>query len=137
MKGKLKFILPLLVIVSLISLACLCAGVKDSMVYYITVDELLDDVPDIYGQKVRVSGTVVHGSIKNELDDSLRFTIADGKGEIDVEYDGIIPDIFTDGVEAVVEGKFSAGNVFEADLLLAKCPTKYESEEGPYQRKEG
>ncbi|MCY3827039.1 MAG: cytochrome c maturation protein CcmE [Candidatus Dadabacteria bacterium] len=136
MKGKLKFILPLLVIVSLISWLVF-AGVKDSMVYYITVDELLEDVPDIYGQKVRVSGTVVHGSIKNELDDSLRFTIADGKGEIDVEYDGIIPDIFTDGVEAVVEGKFSADNVFEADLLLAKCPTKYESEEGPYQRKEG
>jgi len=136
LKGKLKFILPLLVIVSLISWLVF-AGVKDSMVYYITVDELLEDVPDIYGQKVRVSGTVVHGSIKNELDDSLRFTIADGKGEIDVEYDGIIPDIFTDGVEAVVEGKFSADNVFEADLLLAKCPTKYESEEGPYQRKEG
>jgi cytochrome c-type biogenesis protein CcmE len=136
LKGKLKFILPLVVIVSLISWLVF-AGVKDSMVYYITVDELLEDVPDIYGQKVRVSGTVVHGSIKNELDDSLRFTIADGKGEIDVEYDGIIPDIFTDGVEAVVEGKFSAGNVFEADLLLAKCPTKYESEEGPYQRKEG
>lgn len=136
MKGKLKFILPLLVIVSLISWLVF-AGVKDSMVYYITVDELLEDVPDIYGQKVRVSGIVVHGSIKNELDDSLRFTIADGKGEIDVEYDGIIPDIFTDGVEAVVEGKFSADNVFEADLLLAKCPTKYESEEGPYQRKEG
>ncbi len=127
MKGKLKFILPLVVIVSLISWLVF-AGVKDSMVYYITVDELLEDVPDIYGQKVRVSGTVVHDSIKNELDDSLRFTIADGKGKIDIEYDGIIPDIFTDGVEAVVEGKFSADNVFEADLLLAKCPTKYESE---------
>ena len=123
-------------IVSLISWLVF-AGVKDSMVYYITVDELLEDVPDIYGQKVRVSGTVVHGSIKNELDDSLRFTIADGRGKIDVEYDGRIPDIFTDGVEAVVEGRFSTDNVFEADLLLAKCPTKYESEEVPYQRKEG
>ena len=136
MKGKLKFILPLFVIVSLISWLVF-AGVKDSMVYYITVDELLEDVPDIYGQKVRVSGTVVHGSIENELDDSLRFTIADGKGKVDVEYDGVIPDIFTDGVEAVVEGKFSADNVFVADLLLAKCPTKYESDEASYQRKEG
>ena len=123
-------------IVSLISWLVF-AGVKDSMVYYITVDELLEDVPDIYGQKVRVSGAVVHGSIKNELDDSLRFTIADGKGEIHVEYDGIIPDIFTDGVEAVVEGKFSASNVFQADLLLAKCPTKYESEGTSYQKKKG
>ena len=136
MKDRLKLILPIVVIVSLVSWLVF-AGVKDSMVYYITVDELLEDIPDIYGQKIRVSGTVVHGSIKNEIDDSLRFTIADGKGEIHVEYDGIIPDIFTDGVEAVVEGKFYAGNIFEADLLLAKCPTKYESEEGPYERKEG
>ena len=123
-------------IVSLISWL-IFAGVKDSMVYYITVDELLEDVPDIYGQKVRVSGTVVHGSIQNELSDSLRFTIEAGEGRLDVEYDGIIPDIFTDGVEAVVEGKFSSDNVFMADLLLAKCPTKYESDEAPYQRKKG
>ena len=136
MRARLKFILPLLVIVSLISWLVF-AGVKDSMVYYVTVDELLRDVPDIYGQKVRVSGTVVHGSIRNELSDSLRFTIEAGEGTLDVEYDGIVPDIFTDGVEAVVEGKLSGDNVFEADLLLAKCPTKYESEEAPYQRKKG
>ncbi len=136
MKARLKFILPLVVIVSLISWLVF-AGVKDSMVYYITVDELLEDVPDIYGQKVRVSGTVVNGSIQNELNDSLRFTIEAGEGSLDVEYDGIIPDIFTDGVEAVVEGKLSRDNVFEADLLLAKCPTKYESEEAPYQKKKG
>lgn len=128
--------MPLVVIVSLISWLVF-AGVKDSMVYYITVDELLEDVPDIYGQKVRVSGTVVDGSIQNELDDSLRFTIEAGEGRLDVEYDGVIPDIFTDGVEAVVEGRFSRNNVFEADLLLAKCPTKYESEEAPYQKKKG
>ncbi len=136
MKARLKFIVPLVVIVSLISWLVF-AGVKDSMVYYITVDELLEDVPDIYGQKIRVSGTVVDGSIQNELDDSLRFTIEAGEGTLDVEYDGVIPDIFTDGVEAVVEGKFSRNNIFEADLLLAKCPTKYESEEAPYQKKKG
>ena len=133
MRGKLKFILPLFVILSLLSWLVF-AGVKDSMVYYITVDELLEDVPD---KKVRVSGTVVHGSIQNELSDSLRFTIEAGEGRLNVEYDGIIPDIFTDGVEAVVEGKLSSDNVFVADLLLAKCPTKYESDEAPYQRKKG
>ena len=44
-------------IVSLISWLVF-AGVKDSMVYYITVDELLEDVPDVYGQKVRVKSTL-------------------------------------------------------------------------------
>ena len=79
MKGKLKFILPLFVIVSLISWLVF-AGVKDSMVYYITVDELLEDVPRIYGQKVRVSGTVVHGSIQNELERFSSFYHRGGRG---------------------------------------------------------
>jgi len=136
LKAKLKFIVPLVIIAFLISWLVF-AGVRDSMVYYITVEELLENVPDVYGQKVRVSGTVVHGSIKNELDESLRFTMADGKEKIDVEYDGVIPDIFTDGVEAVVEGSISTDNIFVADLLLAKCPTKYESDEARYQRKKG
>jgi cytochrome c-type biogenesis protein CcmE len=44
-----------------------------------------------------------------------------------VQYKGIIPDIFKDGVEAVVEGLYTPENVFNANVLLAKCPTKYES----------
>lgn len=111
------------------------AGVRDSMVYYVTVDELFLQTPEVYGEKVRVSGTVVAGSIRNEIDDSLRFTMEAGSGRLDVEYGGVVPDIFADGVEAVVEGELSSDNVFRADLLLAKCPTKYESEDSLYERK--
>lgn len=111
------------------------AGVRDSMVYYVTVDELFSQTPEVYGEKVRVSGTVVAGSIRNEIDDSLRFTMEAGSGKLDVEYGGVVPDIFADGVEAVVEGELSSDNVFRADLLLAKCPTKYESEDSLYERK--
>ncbi len=134
MKTKLRILVPIVVIVSLVCWLVF-SGIKDSMVYYITVDELLAQVPDVYGQKVRVSGTVVSNSIVNELDDSLKFSIADGHGSVRVEYDGVIPDIFADGVSAVVEGKFSKSEVFKADLLLAKCPTKYEPEGSTYQEK--
>ncbi len=136
MKTKLRIIAPIAVIVFLVGWLVF-SGIKDSMVYYITVDELLEQVPDIYGEKVRVSGTVVPNSIVNELDDSLRFSIADGHGSLEVEYDGVIPDIFADGVSAVVEGKFFESGVFMADLLLAKCPTKYESKDSTYREKEG
>ena len=89
----------------------------------------MEKVPEVYDDKVRVSGTVVTGSIDNDIDRSLKFKITDGDDVIDVEYQGIIPDIFADDVEAVVEGTLNKQNVFEADLLLAKCPTKYESED--------
>ena len=125
-RGRIKFIIAIGVIALAIAYL-VYGGVRDTMVYYLTVEELKERVPGVYEQKVRVSGNVVAGSIKKSLDGNLEFKIADGGDTIDVIYKGIVPDIFKDGVEAVVEGNYTSENVFKADLLLAKCPTKYES----------
>ena len=126
LKGKTKFIVAITVIA--VAIAYLVyGGVNDTMIYYLTVQELKDKVPSVYKQKVRVSGKVVPGSIKKEIDGSLEFKIADGEETMNVKYKGIVPDIFKDDVEAVVEGLYTPDNVFVASLLLAKCPTKYES----------
>ncbi len=112
-------------------------GVKEAKVYYLTVTELKERMPSVYREKVRVSGKVVPGSIKKEEDGGLRFRISDGNETIEVRYKGVVPDIFRDGVEAIVEGKYSPENVFFANVLLAKCPTKYESaDELPKNKKE-
>jgi cytochrome c-type biogenesis protein CcmE len=126
LKGRTKFVVAIVVIAVAIGYL-VYGGVNDTMVYYLTVQELKDRVPSVYKEKVRVSGKVVPGSIKNEIDGSLEFKIADGNETMDVKYKGIVPDIFKDGVEAVVEGLYTPDNVFVASLLLAKCPTKYES----------
>lgn len=128
MKGKYKIIIAIMVVATGISYLVF-AGVKDTFVYYLTIDELMEKVPEVYNDKVRISGTVVTGSIDNNIDHSLKFKITDGDDVIDVEYGGIVPDIFAEDVEAVVEGTLNKQNVFKADLLLAKCPTKYESED--------
>ena len=60
----------------------------------------------------------------------------DGSQTIDVAYAGIVPDVFADEVEAVVEGVYAKNDVFEADTLLAKCPTKYESTDSLYDEKD-
>lgn len=135
LKGKLKFIVAIAIIVSALSYLVF-AGVKDTMVYYLTVSELEAKVPTIYGTRVRVSGVVVPGTIQKNADGELRFQITDEHTAINVVYSGIIPDIFTDNVEAVVEGKYFSGNQFQADVLLAKCPTKYESDEQLYNLSE-
>ncbi len=135
LKGKLKFIIAILVIALTVGYL-VYGGVKDTMVYYLTVQELRAQVPTVYDSRVRVSGTVVPGTIVQENDGSLEFQITDGAETIDVQYEGIIPDIFADDVEAVVEGKYTKNDVFEADTLLAKCPTKYESTDSLYENKE-
>jgi len=128
-RGRIKFIIAIAVIVVTLSYL-VYGGVKEAKVYYLTVGELKERVPSVYEDKVRVSGTVVPGSIKKDLDGSLEFKITDGEKILDVHYKGIIPDIFKDEVEAVVEGVYTPENVFQANVLLAKCPTKYESLDG-------
>ncbi len=127
-KGRLKFIIAISAIIISVSYL-IFTGVSESGVYYLKIDELKKGVPSTYKQKVRVSGTVVEGSIDNKVDGRLTFSITDGTESINVKYSGIVPDIFRDGVEAVVEGSYNPDNSFDADLLLAKCPTKYESED--------
>ena len=136
LKGKLKFIIAIIIIAGAISYLVF-SGVKDTMVYYLTIDELQAKVPDVYGERVRVSGIVVPGTIVKGNDGSIEFQITDGSTNIPVKYSGIIPDIFADEVEAVVEGNYTQQNMFEADVLLAKCPTKYESDEKLYESQKG
>lgn len=125
--NKLKFAIGILVIT--LTLGYLVyGGVKSSMMYYLTVDELVDRIPGVYDERIRVSGTVVDGTIKRDEDGSLRFSIQEGGYAIDVDYIGVVPDIFADGVEAIVEGRYTSEDVFRADVLMAKCPTKYEED---------
>jgi cytochrome c-type biogenesis protein CcmE len=130
-KGKLKFIVAIAVITLTVSYL-VYAGVKDTMIYYLTVQELKDQVPSVYDDRVRVSGIVVPGTIIQNIGEPLRFTIKDGNETVDITYEGIVPDIFKDDVEAVVEGVYTRDNIFVADTLLAKCPTKYESTDSLY-----
>jgi len=127
-KGRIKFIVAISAIFTCVGYLVF-TGVSQSGVYYLKIDELKSRTPSVYKQKVRVSGNVVEGSIKKDIGGKLEFKISDGSEYILVNYNGIIPDIFRDNVEAVVEGSYKPDNTFDADLLLAKCPTKYESED--------
>lgn len=58
----------------------------------------------------------------------LRFNLQDEKGDVmPVEYRGVIPGNFDQAVSVVAIGKF-AGDHFEAQQLLVKCPSKYQAE---------
>ncbi|MEM4658841.1 MAG: cytochrome c maturation protein CcmE [Candidatus Methanosuratincola sp.] len=126
---RVKFIVAIAAIATALSYL-VYAGVRETFVYYLTIEEMLARVPAIYDSKVRVSGEVVPGSINRDADGNLSFAMTDGKHKVNVEYRGVVPDIFADNVEAIVEGRYTPVGVFKANVLLAKCPTKYESVEG-------
>ena len=70
LKGKIKFIIALLVIALTVSYL-VYGGVKDTMVYYLTVQELKNQVPSVYDSRVRVSGKVVPGTIIKDQEGGL------------------------------------------------------------------
>lgn len=105
-------------------------GFGSTTAYYSTVSELLDAGDSIYGQDIRVNGTVVPGSIdSDDINLNHEFTITDEAGDLLVIYHGVVPDAFEDGVEVVVQGKLQSDGIFYATTVLAKCPSKYEPEE--------
>ncbi|MDD5771851.1 MAG: cytochrome c maturation protein CcmE [bacterium] len=107
------------------------AGMKDTMVYYYTVSEVLSKGLTSNDKGMRVGGKVTQNSIKWDQDNlNLKFEMEDEKTheKLNVEYHGTIPDTFKEGVTVIVEGKFSEQRVFLARTLLAKCPSKYEAE---------
>ena len=103
-------------------------GLRSASVYYLTVSELMAKGTAAYEQPARVAGTVKPGSIER-LNGGLavRFTLEDQSGTMPVEYRGVVPDIFGDKIEVVVEGRYAAQGVFEAKTLLAKCPSRFEA----------
>lgn len=117
------------------------AGTKDNLVYYYEVDEVQAAAART-GGKLRISGDVVEGSIvRDEEAREIRFSIrrstmgqaaadeetaAPTGASIPVAYAGTVPDIFREGIQVVVEGKMGSDGTFEAETLLAKCPSKYQ-----------
>jgi cytochrome c-type biogenesis protein CcmE len=47
---------------------------------------------------------------------------------VEVHYRGLLPDMFAEGRDVVVEGPQSDGPVFEASSVLTSCPSKYAPE---------
>lgn len=96
-------------------------------VYYQTVSELQGG--NAHGQQIRLAGNVVDGSIVREDDSGMvRFSVADAGGILPVIYKGVVPDIFGPGIEVVVEGKYNPSTGFTADTMLAKCPSKFDTQ---------
>jgi cytochrome c-type biogenesis protein CcmE len=108
-------------------------GLKGSLVYYLTVSEFLDPArEDDLGDHYRVNGNVVAGSIERTPGTAgARFVMSDGLKDLKVAYARETPDTFRDGSEVVVEGSLAPDGTFQANTLLAKCPSKYEARNRP------
>lgn len=107
-------------------LALVLSSIRGIEVPYVSAAELAS----VKDRNVRVAGKVAVGGIESDGagDVSIRFALIDDKGDtVTVDYTGVRPDAFREGAQAVAEGNFDASRgVFLAEILQAKCPSKYE-----------
>lgn len=124
--GRTRFIIGGAIIVAVVGWL-IYSNIGSSSTHYLTVQELVAGGPS--ERIVRATGLVIGKTIDwNPQQMMLRFEIADDSGSLPVLYKGPRPDLLEDGTQAVVEGKYMASGVFEANSVLLKCPSKYVEE---------
>lgn len=126
MAKKSKITFTFTVIIGLV-LWMTISGFNENMQYYVSISDLasMQDAPT---RGLRVRGYLVEGSlVKSQNSLKVRFLIEEDGAELEVHYDKELPDTFKDGSEVLVEGKLNPQGYFDARVLMAKCPSKYES----------
>jgi len=113
----------------------------DEYQYFQTLEEFQQG--EMLGKRARVHGYVMPGSIDRNLEaktvsftvmnDPPHVSVSDQKGTLYIVYNSLeTPDLFQDGAEVVVEGTLrqeGSETYFDATLVLAKCPSKFEAKE--------
>ena len=107
-------------------------GLQGNTQYFLTVSELQARGTTAQNQVLRVSGTLIPGSLQHEADGlSVQFLIADPAAAVPLTVTyrgGQVPDTMADttasDVEIVAEGKLNAAGTFTATDVLAKCPSR-------------
>jgi cytochrome c-type biogenesis protein CcmE len=107
-----------------IAVALMLNAFRDSIVFFNSPS----DVAERHigpGTRIRLGGLVKDGSLVRGSNLAVRFEVTDGKTEIPVDYQGVLPDLFREGQGVVAEGALNNAGVFAADTILAKHDETY------------
>lgn len=102
-------------------------GLRDTMVFYLTVSEVMAKPLEELTDTQKVGGIVTAGSVKwDPRTLKLSFKLEDQKAKLIVNYSGVVPDSFKPGTEVIVEGTYRGDGSFWATTIMPKCASKYE-----------
>ena len=99
-------------------------SLEENVVYFLSPTEIYNKTNITFDKKIRIGGLVKMNSIsKDEI--SISFIITDLKKEIIVSYEGIVPNLFSEGKGVIAEGKLKDKKYFVASKILAKHDENY------------
>ena len=99
-------------------------SLEENVVYFLTPTEIYNKTDISLKKKIRVGGLVKINSV-NKSETLINFIITDLNNEIIVSYNGLVPNLFSEGKGVVAEGKLKDKKYFIADKILAKHDENY------------
>jgi len=119
-------------IIILISLIFLSVGIililinsKNNLVFFFTPTELINSKISIKS-KIRIGGYVKNHSLKKNIKNNIyNFVITDNKNDVEIEFKGILPDLFKENQGAVIEGVLVQKQKIIATKVFAKHDENY------------
>ena len=125
-KQKQRFILVSMLVIGLgTGIGLVLLALNENINLFFTPSQVANgEVPA--NQRFRIGGMVTKDSVE-KLDGELtvRFKLNDSAKEVQLEYAGILPDLFREGQGIVAEGKLNNEGIFIADQVLAKHDENY------------
>jgi cytochrome c-type biogenesis protein CcmE len=124
---RVKLLVGSLILIGAISFLAFAGARNGGWVYFVDVDKYVAD-SQLHRQRVRLHGKVgAEGFDAKPGQLTASFNILGHTSSLPVRYQGSIPDMFQPGRDVVVEGRREdATGVFQADVLMTKCASKYE-----------
>ena len=127
-RKKRVILISALISLTAISVYLIMWALRDNIVFFYSPSEVHQK---IYSNEItnesflRLGGMVKENSIIKSKDGSISFLVTDYKREIEVNYSGIIPDLFREGQGVIAEGRLKDGINFSASSILAKHDENY------------
>lgn len=118
---RLTLIAGLAVVLGLATFLILTA-LRDQIVFFFSPTELAARA-QIEGP-IRVGGLVEAESWRQNDQNNI-FSITDGETNLEVQYIGILPDLFREGQGVIAEGELAENGTFVASNVLAKHDENY------------
>ena len=118
------FFLSVVIVLAALVIFVILKSLEENVVYFFSPTEIYNKANISFDKKIRIGGLVKENSV-NKNDTSINFIITDLKKEIVVSYNGIVPNLFSEGKGVVAEGKLKDKKYFIADKILAKHDENY------------
>ena len=122
-KSRILFLILLLISFSIVIFVIL-KSLEENVVYFLSPTEIFNKTDISLNKTIRIGGLVKINSI-DKKNTSINFIITDLKNEIIVTYEGLVPNLFSEGKGVIAEGMLKDKKFFIAKKILAKHDENY------------